>query len=72
MNVLSDSDVWALSGNSMFLVAMVYFQIDRHKDALVMSQKALEIRRRVLPAGHPYIIATQEFIQLLHSSFISS
>jgi hypothetical protein len=56
----------------MFLVAMVYFQIDRHKDALVMSQKALEIRRRVLRAGHPHIIATQKLIQLLHSSFISS
>lgn len=72
MNALSDSDVWALSGNSMYLVAVVYFHFKRHKDALVMSQKALEIRRRVLPAGHPHIIATQTFIQLLHSSFISS
>ena len=72
MNALSDSDVGTVSGNSMFLVAMVYFHFDRHKDALVMSQKALEIRRRVLPAGHPHINATQKFIQLLHSSFISS
>jgi hypothetical protein len=51
----------------MFLVASAYFGVDRHKDALVMSQKALEIRRRVLPAGHPHIDATQQFIQLLHS-----
>ncbi len=70
MNVLSDSDVLVVSGNSMYLVAMVYFHFKRHKDALVMAQKALEIRRRVLPAGHPHIIATQKFIQLLHSSFI--
>ena len=54
----------------MYLVAMVYFGVDRHKDALVMSQKALEIRRRVLPAGHPLIDATQKVVQLLHSSFI--
>ena len=30
-----------------------YMALGRHQDALVMSEKTLEIRRRVLPQNHP-------------------
>jgi hypothetical protein len=43
----------------MDLVAGRYLDLGRHQDALVMAEKALEFRRRVLPENHPQIGATK-------------
>jgi hypothetical protein len=40
-------------------LALTYFQLGRHQDALVMQEKTLEFRRRVLPENHPSIGATR-------------
>ena len=32
-----------------------YLALGRHQDALVMGEKTLEFRRRVLPYNHPHI-----------------
>ncbi len=34
-------------------LAVTYTSLGRHQDALVMEEKTLEFRRRVLPANHP-------------------
>ncbi len=36
-------------------LAMTYGALGRHADALVLQEKALEFRRRVLPEDHPDI-----------------
>ena len=36
-------------------LALTYFALERHADALAMGEQALEFRRRVLPANHPSI-----------------
>ncbi len=36
-------------------LATSYLTIGRHQDALVMQEKTLELRRRVLPENHPDI-----------------
>jgi hypothetical protein len=36
-------------------VATTYRALGRHQDALVLQEKALEFRRRVLPENHPEI-----------------
>ncbi len=36
-------------------LAMTYKDHERHADALAMFERALEFRRRVLPANHPHI-----------------
>jgi hypothetical protein len=36
-------------------LAGTYSALVRHQDALVMMEKTLEFRRRVLPDNHPYI-----------------
>ncbi len=36
-------------------LAMTYRALGRHADALAMSERVLEFRRRVLPANHPDI-----------------
>ncbi len=36
-------------------LAATYLALGRHADALVMMERVLEFRRRVLPANHPYI-----------------
>ena len=36
-------------------VAVMYRNIGRHREALVMEEKTLEFRRRVLPENHPDI-----------------
>ncbi len=45
-------------GTSMGNLANTYSDLGRHQDALVMGEKALEFRRRVLPENHPEIGAT--------------
>jgi hypothetical protein len=39
-------------------LADTYTALGRHQDALVMQEKTLEFRRRVLPENHPDIGAT--------------
>jgi hypothetical protein len=36
-------------------LAQTYSALGRHADALAMKERALEFRRRVLPADHPDI-----------------
>ncbi len=42
----------------MSSLAVTYSALGRHQDALVMGEKTLEFRRRVLPENHPDIGAT--------------
>jgi len=42
-------------GISMGNLASTYFTLGRHQDALVLEEKTLEFRRRVLPENHPCI-----------------
>ena len=46
-------DVEAMEWN--YTLALVFLQQGRHADALVMFERVLEFRRRVLPADHPDI-----------------
>jgi hypothetical protein len=46
-------------GAAMNNLALTYYQLGRHQDALVMQEKTLEFRRRVLPENHPDIGATR-------------
>jgi hypothetical protein len=39
-------------------LAATYSHLGRHEDALVMEERTLEFRRRVLPENHPDIGAT--------------
>jgi hypothetical protein len=36
-------------------LANTYIELGRHHDALVLQEKTLEFRRRVLPENHPGI-----------------
>ena len=45
-------------GVAMGNLAAAYSALGRHQDALVMGEKMLEFRRRVLPENHPDIGAT--------------
>jgi hypothetical protein len=36
-------------------LGLTYFALGRHNDALVMQEKVLEFRHRVLPENHPSI-----------------
>ncbi len=45
-------------GTAINNLANTYSDLGRHQDALVMQEKALEFRRRVLPENHPDIGAT--------------
>ena len=45
-------------GAAMGNLANTYSDLGRHQDALVMEEKTLEFRRRVLPENHPDIGAT--------------
>jgi hypothetical protein len=45
-------------GKAMANVAATYYALGRHQDALVMEEKTLEFRRRILPENHPEIGAT--------------
>ena len=36
-------------------LALTYFSVGRHVDAVVMQERVLEFRRRVLPENHPDI-----------------
>ena len=42
-------------GAAMGNLADTYLALGRHQDALVMMEKTLEFRRRVLPENHPDI-----------------
>jgi hypothetical protein len=42
----------------MGYLAQTYLQLGRYQDALVLQEKTLEFRRRVLPQNHPHIGAT--------------
>jgi tetratricopeptide (TPR) repeat protein len=48
-------DAYGLAGNDMNNLANSYDDIGRHEDALVLREKVLEFRRRVLPEEHPEI-----------------
>ena len=39
----------------MYNLALTYFALGRHEDALAMKEMVLEFRRRVLPENHPDI-----------------
>ena len=39
----------------MHNLALTYSALGRHEDALVLKERALEFRRRVLPENHPDI-----------------
>jgi hypothetical protein len=43
------------AGHAMSNVAVTYSALGRHQDALMMQEKALEFRLRVLPEHHPDI-----------------
>jgi hypothetical protein len=43
-------------------LAVTYGALGRHTDALVMREKVLEFRRRVLPEDHPNIGDVDVFI----------
>jgi hypothetical protein len=45
-------------GLAMGNLATTYSDLGRYQDALVMKEKVLEFRRRVLPENHPEIGAT--------------
>ena len=45
-------------GSAMFNLAIKYYALGRHQEALVMGEKTLEFLRRVLPENHPDIGAT--------------
>ena len=36
-------------------LALTYGDLGRHADALVLREKVLEFRRRVLPEDHPHL-----------------
>ena len=36
-------------------LALTYKALERHAEALAMSEQVLEFQRRVLPANHPHI-----------------
>ena len=42
-------------GTAMHNLANTYDDLGRHQDALVLREKTLEFRRRVLPENHPDI-----------------
>ncbi len=43
------------AGSAMNNLALTYGALGRHTDALVMREKVLQFRRRVLPEDHPDI-----------------
>ena len=45
-------------GQAMSNLASTYSALGRHQDALVLQEKTLEFRRRVLPENHPDIGVT--------------
>ena len=45
-------------GGTISNLALTYSALERHQDALVMGEKTLEFRQRVLPENHPDIGAT--------------
>jgi hypothetical protein len=44
--------------DAMNNLAVTYRDLGRHQEALMMGEKTLEFRRRVLPENHPDIGAT--------------
>jgi collagenase-like PrtC family protease len=51
----------------MHNLASTYSALGRHADAVAMGEKALEFRRRVLPANHPQIGEGCEGRDALHA-----
>ena len=49
-------DVFA--GDAIGNLANTYWHLQRHQDALLLKEKTLEFRRRVLPENHPDIGTT--------------
>jgi hypothetical protein len=45
-------------GQVMSKLANTYSSLGRHQDALLLKEKTLEFKRRVLPENHPDIGAT--------------
>ena len=50
-----------VSGDAMYNLGAAYCGVKRFDEALVMNAKALEFRRRVLPADHPDIGGVRVF-----------
>jgi hypothetical protein len=50
-----------LLGKVMNNLTRLYIELGRYQDAVAMGEKALEFRRRVLPANHPEIGAARIF-----------
>jgi len=48
----------SVPGTAMSNLAITYDALGRHQDALVLKEKTLEFRRRVLPENHPDIGVT--------------
>ena len=48
----------SVPGTAMNNLAGTYSTLGRHQDALVLQEKTLEFRRRVLPENHPDIGVT--------------
>ncbi len=45
----------SVKGAAMNNLAATFSALGRHRDALVLQEKTLEFRRRVLPENHPEI-----------------
>ena len=48
-------DAFGIAGSAMSNLALTYCDLGRHTDALVLREKVLEFRRRVVPEDHPDI-----------------
>ena len=45
----------SVAGTAMGNLAASYGHLGQHQDAVVLGEKTLEFRRRVLPENHPQI-----------------
>ncbi len=50
-----DCDVFGIVGGAMYNISGMYRELGRHADALVLKERVLELRQRVLPEDHPDI-----------------
>jgi hypothetical protein len=58
-----------IAGDAMSSLAVYYGKLGRQVDALELQLKVLEMRRRMLPEGHP-LIGSSDVVRLSHG-FIS-
>ncbi len=48
----------SVAGTAMYNLSNAYRALGRHQDAVLLGEKTLEFRRRVLPENHPEIGVT--------------